>query len=61
MRNYATFSVARLTNVDLNNLVYFVARGAAQVERGLDHENQAIKSSLRNSASSLIRLSKTVT
>jgi 4-amino-4-deoxy-L-arabinose transferase-like glycosyltransferase len=35
-RNYATFSVARLTNVDLNNLVYFVGAGAYQVERGLD-------------------------
>jgi 4-amino-4-deoxy-L-arabinose transferase-like glycosyltransferase len=35
-RNYATFSVCRLTNVDLNNLVYFVGAGGYQVERGLE-------------------------
>jgi 4-amino-4-deoxy-L-arabinose transferase-like glycosyltransferase len=35
-RNYVTFSVPRLTNVDLNNLVYFVGAGAYQIERGLE-------------------------
>jgi 4-amino-4-deoxy-L-arabinose transferase-like glycosyltransferase len=36
VRNYSTFSVPRLTTVDLNNLVFFVGAGAYQVERGLE-------------------------
>jgi len=37
-RNYACFSVPRLTTVDANNLVYFVGAGAYQVHHGVSLE-----------------------